>query len=129
MSTRHRLHGLKWPSTNPKLLAVDFLSLEQVQKISDGELVVEEAPPEVETKEEEKEEGVEGVGEGEGEKEVGGDGAGDVGEGVKVKEVMEGVEVRNEEVVRKKRRASEGEKGEKKKDERKEVPKKGKYTV
>ena len=132
LATRHRLHGLKWPSTNPKLLAVDFLSLEQVQKISDGDLVVVEAPPEVEMEEEEKKEreGKEGVREGEGEKEGSGDGdgAGDIEEGVKVEEKVVEVEVKNE-VVRKRRRESEADKGEKKDDEKKAAPKKGKRTI
>ena len=60
VTTRRRLHGLKWPSTNPKLLVVDFLSPKQVQKISEGDLMVVEAPPITVTKE--KEEGKEGEG-------------------------------------------------------------------
>ena len=51
VAARERLHGLKWPSTNPKLLSVDFLSPEEVQKISEGDLVVMTAPPEVGEKE------------------------------------------------------------------------------
>ena len=42
LSTRARLHGTKWPSTNPKLLAVDFLSAEEALRLSDGELQLEE---------------------------------------------------------------------------------------
>lgn len=40
VATRGRLHGTKWPSTNPKLLAVDFLSAEEALKLTEGELVV-----------------------------------------------------------------------------------------
>ena len=29
-ATRKRLHGMKWPSTNPKLLVADFLTIEEV---------------------------------------------------------------------------------------------------
>lgn len=42
VATRNRLHGTKWPSTNPKLLDVDFLSAEEAQKLSEGGLVLEE---------------------------------------------------------------------------------------
>ena len=42
VATRTRLHGTKWPSTNPKLLAVDFLSAEGAQKLSEGGLVLDE---------------------------------------------------------------------------------------
>ncbi|KAL5467488.1 hypothetical protein EMCRGX_G031717 [Ephydatia muelleri] len=41
-ATRKRLHGMKWPSTNPKLLVADFLTIEEVAAISDGELVIKE---------------------------------------------------------------------------------------
>ena len=129
VSTRRRLHGLKWPSTNPKLLAVDFLSPDQVQKISEGDLVVMEAPPEAEAKEE-KEAGVRD-GEGEKEEEVVSVG----GEGVKRKaeeEEEEKMEVVERDVgekgvgERKRRRASEEEKqGKVQKTEEKESIKKG----
>ena len=40
VATRARLHGLKWPSTNSKFLAVDYLTPEEASKISEGELEV-----------------------------------------------------------------------------------------
>lgn len=40
MATRARLHGMKWPSTNSKFLAVDFLTPEDVSRISEGQLDV-----------------------------------------------------------------------------------------
>ena len=129
VSTRRRLHGLKWPSTNPKLLAVDFLSPDQVLKFSEGDLVVMEAPPEAEAKEEEEAE----VRDGEGEKVEVGVSVG--GEGVKKKEEEEEEEkmAAGERDVgekgvgeRKRRRASEGEKqGKVQKTEEKESIKKG----
>ena len=42
MATRARLHGLKWPSTNSKFLAVDYLTPEDVTRISEGQLEVKE---------------------------------------------------------------------------------------
>lgn len=42
VATRRRLHGTKWPSTNPKHLDVDFLSAEGAQKLSEGGLVLDE---------------------------------------------------------------------------------------
>ena len=42
VATRKRLHGIKWPSTNPKLLSVDFLTAEEARKLTEGELVIEE---------------------------------------------------------------------------------------
>ena len=42
MATRGRLHGLKWPSTNSKFLAVDYLTPEDVSRISEGQLEVSE---------------------------------------------------------------------------------------
>jgi hypothetical protein len=39
---RSRLHGLKWPSTNPQRLRVDFLSSKEVVGVSEGELIVDE---------------------------------------------------------------------------------------
>lgn len=44
VATRKRLHGMKWPSTNPKLLTADFLSVEKVAMISDGELIIKKEP-------------------------------------------------------------------------------------
>lgn len=73
LSTRARLHGTKWPSTNPKLLDVDFLSAEEALRLSDGELQLEEErvwpkeKPEVGVvAEEAKEEAGKAEGEGEG---------------------------------------------------------------
>ena len=40
IATRARLHGLKWPSTNSKFLAVDYLTPEEASRISEGELEV-----------------------------------------------------------------------------------------
>ena len=40
VATRNRLHGLKWPSTNPKLLAADFLTAEEVHTLTDGDMSV-----------------------------------------------------------------------------------------
>ena len=40
IATRARLHGLKWPSTNSKFLAVDYLTPEEATRISEGELEV-----------------------------------------------------------------------------------------
>ena len=40
VATRTRLHGIKWPVTNPKVLVVDFLSAEEALKLTDGELVI-----------------------------------------------------------------------------------------
>ena len=42
MATRERIHGIKWPSTNPKYLIADFLSPSDVAQISKGELVIQE---------------------------------------------------------------------------------------
>ena len=42
MATRNRLHGIKWPSINPKLLIVDFLSADEARQVSGGELIIEE---------------------------------------------------------------------------------------
>ena len=42
MATRQRLHGIKWPSTNPKRLNVDFLTADRVAVITEGQLVVDE---------------------------------------------------------------------------------------
>ena len=42
VASRNRLHGTKWPSTNPKMLDVDFLTAEGAQQLSDGELVLSE---------------------------------------------------------------------------------------
>ena len=42
VATRARLHGLKWPSTNSKFLAVDFLTPEDVTRITEGQLEVKE---------------------------------------------------------------------------------------
>lgn len=41
MATRNRLHGIKWPTTNPKLLDVDFLTCEDALRLTEGELVLE----------------------------------------------------------------------------------------
>ena len=118
-ATRRRLHGLKWPSTNPKLLAVDFLSPDQVQKISDGDLVVMEAPPEVESMEgEEEERGEEVKGDGESEELV-------------KKEEVEGGEGKSEEGGRKRRRESERERQDKVKEDKdkNEETKKGMHVI
>ena len=40
VATRARLHGLKWPSTNSKFLAVDYLTPEEASRISEGQLEV-----------------------------------------------------------------------------------------
>lgn len=117
-ATRRRLHGLKWPSTNPKLLAVDFLSPDQVQKISDGDLVVMEAPPEVESVEGEEEKGV--------------DVKGDSGSGDLVKEEqVEGGDGKSEEGGRKRRRESERERQDKVKEDKdkNEEAKKGMHVI
>ena len=42
MATRARLHGLKWPSTISKFLAVDYLTPADVSRISEGQLEVSE---------------------------------------------------------------------------------------
>lgn len=42
MATRGRLHGLKWPSTNSKFLAVEYLTSADVSRISEGQLEVRE---------------------------------------------------------------------------------------
>ena len=42
MATRNRLHGIKWPSTNPRLLCVDFLTPAEAERITQGELVIRE---------------------------------------------------------------------------------------
>ena len=42
MATRGRLHGLKWPSTNSKFLAVEYLTPADVSRISEGQLEVKE---------------------------------------------------------------------------------------
>ena len=55
VATRARIHGIKWPSTNPKLLCADYLTPSDVQRITDGEMVVEA----VQEEEEEEEEGEE----------------------------------------------------------------------
>ncbi len=84
VATRTRLHGLKWPSTNPKLLAVDFLAPQDALGLSEGQLVVGEelmlptgGPPEevgVAAEEAKEEDGVEKIVEtvdGDGEMESG----------------------------------------------------------
>ena len=51
MATRDRLHGIKWPSTNPRLLCVDFLTPAEAERITQGEFVIreeKEVEPEVE---------------------------------------------------------------------------------
>ena len=40
VATRARLHGLKWPSTNSKFLAVDYLTPEEASRISEGQLEI-----------------------------------------------------------------------------------------
>ena len=122
-TTRHRLHGLKWPSTNPKLLSVDFLSPEEVQKISEGDLVVMTAPPEVgEGGGEEGEGGGEGGGEKGGEK-----GDGDGGE---AREGVKGEGETEEKLVKIRRESSGMEKAEQKKDGEKEnQSNNGMYTI
>ena len=42
MTTRRRIHGIKWPSTNPKYLVADFLSPSDVARISKGQFVIQE---------------------------------------------------------------------------------------
>ena len=56
VATRARIHGIKWPSTNPKLLCADYLTPSDVQRITDGEMVVEAVQEEEEEEEEEGEE-------------------------------------------------------------------------
>jgi len=40
VAARTRIHGTKWPSNNPKKLAVDFLSSDAALRLSAGELTV-----------------------------------------------------------------------------------------
>ena len=56
VATRARIHGIKWPSTNPKLLCADYLTPSDVQRITDGEMVVEAVQEEEEEEEEEERE-------------------------------------------------------------------------
>ena len=56
VATRARIHGIKWPSTNPKLLCADYLTPSDVQRITDGEMVVEAVQEEEEEEEGEEEE-------------------------------------------------------------------------
>jgi len=39
VATRTRIHGIKWPSTNPKLLCVEYLTPGDVERITEGEMV------------------------------------------------------------------------------------------
>ena len=103
-TSRQRLHGLKWPFTNPKLLSVDFLSPEEVKKISEGDLVVMTAPPAPEVSGKGGEEGEVGGGEEEEERGGGGGDVGETGEGVR----EEGEEEGEQEKPEKRRRESSG---------------------
>ena len=60
VATRARIHGIKWPSTNPKLLCADYLTPSDVQRITDGEMVVEAVQEEEEEEEEEEEREIKG---------------------------------------------------------------------
>ena len=51
VATRARLHGLKWPSTNSKFLSVDYLTPEDVARISEGQLEVKPFLEAIETSE------------------------------------------------------------------------------
>ncbi len=42
VATRARVHGVKWPTTNPKYLSVDYLSSGEVARVTDGQLVIQE---------------------------------------------------------------------------------------
>ena len=42
VATRNRLHGTKWPSTNPKRLVLDYLTAPDALRLTNGELVVPE---------------------------------------------------------------------------------------
>ena len=56
VATRAHIHGIKWPSTNPKLLCADYLTPSDVQRITGGEMVVEAVQEEEEEEEEEEKE-------------------------------------------------------------------------
>lgn len=51
MATRTRIHGIKWPSMNPRNLVADFLSTADAGHISEGELIVKEEDMCVDTSE------------------------------------------------------------------------------
>ncbi len=42
MTTREAVHGIKWPTTNPKYLSVDYLDPGEVAKVTEGQLVIQE---------------------------------------------------------------------------------------
>ena len=50
------MHGIKWPSTNPKLLCVEYLTPGDVELITKGEMVVRMGEEEMEEENEEEEE-------------------------------------------------------------------------